>query len=386
VIEIFPCIKRRPWVAFRRFAPAIFFSFTTITTAYAVTHESAPSSHFDERLVGLEKRQRDFQEKAQAEFNELKPKIDLSASYVGLGHKQVDYWIGFLTIGLAVLSAFLAAATLFLPWLFTKKLREKYEDSIDGAREAAQLAREAAKQATEHARSAGLYAEEARQRSGSVLTDSLDNQMPATTDSALFALEQKTRDKRLSPEQRMRAQAVYFQSLENWSEAVKAAREFAELYPDAANSFNFLGFCLQNLAKTKSGALSIRILDEAISAYKKELDRLPNHAIALDNIGWTLIEKAQLLTEKTMQIDCLDSALQYLQRALILDPINITTLNNIAWSRILKSLLVEEKSDKNLLLQFAEDKLQIARVFDSNDKRTLLNIENIRKLRIAESE
>jgi len=338
--------------------------------------QPASLSELQKRVEQAELQLKEHREGQQRELDLLKTKVELSSNYVGIGHKQVDYWIGFLTLLLAVLAVMVAVGAIVIPIFLTRNLRAEYERSRDGAREAADSARNAAQVANEHAKKAANEVEAILAQSDSVQAFN-SNPEGLGRSTELSMLERRLLDVRASEEQKLQAEAMLYQAAENWEAAVAVAHKVVEKFESSSNSYNFLGFCLQNLARMRSMPESEQILDEAISNYEKEAVRSPNRWVARDNIGWALIEKALLQTSVSKKSKLLDKALVNLDKAILLDQLSTTTLNNMAWALINKADIESDPTNRESSLSSAKQKLLLAQKLNPDLTRTKANLEYI---------
>jgi tetratricopeptide (TPR) repeat protein len=309
------------------------------------------------RLEELEKKTDALDRKLDLGLESAKARIDVSANYVGIGQKQVDWWLQSISVGLAVMAFVFTGVGIFLPYLFTRNLRTEYESSIRGARYAEESARAAASLATQHAQAASEAKDQINhsQSQTNVSGSMSPNQIVElqTSPNQIAELQLKIADPNCSVENRLYYKTLLEQQNQNWEAAVKLAGEYVEKFPMGRSGYLRLGYSQSRLAQTRSSAERKRLFEEALASYEKELKNEPRNSSARSNIGWALSELADLESDQGKKKEMYEKASQSLVDAARLDPLNTDALNNHGWVYLEQAKAASDNEKRGKLLQEA---------------------------------
>ncbi|MBC7624463.1 MAG: hypothetical protein H7232_13870 [Aeromicrobium sp.] len=125
------------------------------------------------------------------------------------------------------------------------------------------------------------------------------------------------------------------------------------------------------------------LLEEAMSFYKKEVDREPLFAAAWNNLGWALTDKALLQNSKEAKNGLFLEAYPNFERTLAIEPFNVDALNNIGWIDLNRAIDAVTLTEKMHLLDGAEARLKLAIALDPDYERSTQNLSLVAKLRVA---
>jgi hypothetical protein len=280
------------------------------------------ASQNQKKIEEVEKRIDTLERKIDLDIETIRAKVDVSANYVGIGQKQVDWWLQFLAVGLAVVAIIFTFAGVAAPIFFTRSLRKEYEVNIKGAKEAEMSARDAATAANRHAQDAG----DAKRQI--TVAQSQTNASNPMSPNQIVELEAKIADPNCSTESRLIYKTLLEQQRLNWELAEKYAAEYVDKFPYGREAYLRLGYSQSRFAQTRGSAERKRLFEAALTNYNKELENEPQSSQTKSNIGWAYSELAALETDQNNKIAKYQLASKALSEAVILDPLNVDAWNN----------------------------------------------------------